>query len=154
NPKPHKVFSTTVRELSVTFTRRRQWRNSQNARGAAMKDARIRRTNGQNCAMVVANVERRLLRRWKVEETVSALPKLRHLKRRDGRRIGKKTIALLLLRLNHFQCHFNRLGDGCLARLIPDDGQAVLAQPLRHLLLSQAETFPLSPERVFVHCVL
>ena len=62
NRERTKNFFSPVRELSVSSQRRRQWRNSQNVRGAAMKDAPIvRRTNGQNYMMVVASVGRRLL---------------------------------------------------------------------------------------------
>jgi hypothetical protein len=63
NPKRHQHFSIAVRELSVSFTRRRQWRNSQSARGAAMNGARIaRKTHGQHCATVVVSAQLRLLR--------------------------------------------------------------------------------------------
>jgi hypothetical protein len=52
----HKGVSTTVRELSVSFTRRRKWKNKRSAHGAAMNDARIaRQILGQHCAMVVAS---------------------------------------------------------------------------------------------------
>jgi hypothetical protein len=58
NPTLHKIFSTTVRELSVFFYGDGQWKNKRSAVGAAMKDARIaRRTNGRNCKMVVVSVE-------------------------------------------------------------------------------------------------
>jgi hypothetical protein len=63
NSKPHQHFSIAVRELSVSFTRRRKWKNKRSAHGAAMNDARIARTtDGQHCAMVAANAGRRLLR--------------------------------------------------------------------------------------------
>src|SRR5262245_55587081 len=72
-------------------------------------------------------------------------------KQASGARRGAGILPLLLL-LHDLEGHFNRLGDGRHARLIPDNSQAVLAQPLGHLLLGQAETLPLSPERVLVHC--
>jgi len=60
NRQRTKNFFSPVRELSVSFTRRRQWKNKRSAHGAAMKDARIvRMTNGQHYAMVVASAERR-----------------------------------------------------------------------------------------------
>jgi hypothetical protein len=63
NPKRHQHFSIAVRELSVSFTRRRKWKNKRSARGAAMKDARIaRQIHGQHCAMVVASAKRGLRR--------------------------------------------------------------------------------------------
>jgi hypothetical protein len=53
--------------------------------------------------------------------------------------------------LNYLESHLDGLRYGCLARLVADDGDAVLAQSLGHLLLSQAETLPLSPKAIFVH---
>ena len=58
NPSNVQPFFSSVRELSVSFTRRRKWKNKRSADGAAMKDARIaRRTNGRNCKMAVVSVE-------------------------------------------------------------------------------------------------
>src|SRR5262245_828345 len=41
NARYRNHYFSCVRELSVSFSRRRKWKNSQNADGAAMKDARI-----------------------------------------------------------------------------------------------------------------
>jgi hypothetical protein len=61
NPKPHQRFSIAVRELSVSFMRRRKWKNKRSAHGAAMNDARIaRQIHGQNCGMVVVSAGQRL----------------------------------------------------------------------------------------------
>ena len=53
--------------------------------------------------------------------------------------------------LNYLEGHLDRLGYGSLARLVSNDGDAVLAQSLGHFLLSQAETLPLSSKGVLVH---
>src|SRR5262249_9778859 len=123
------AFLTRVRELSVSFTRRRQWRNSQNARGAAMKDARIARTtDGQNCGMVVVSAGRKLLRRWGVGNGGSVFIWLTcETARNKGRKWAeeREAIVLLRLRLNHLEGHFNGLGNWRLARLIANDGAAI-----------------------------
>jgi len=45
----NKDFFSSVRELSVSFTRRRKWKNKRTVHGAAMRNARIARTtDGQH----------------------------------------------------------------------------------------------------------
>jgi hypothetical protein len=54
-------FLLPVTVLSVSFTRRRKWKNKRSVHAAAMNDARIaRRIRGQNYAMFVATVRAKI----------------------------------------------------------------------------------------------